>query len=91
MAIIEINNLTKEYRLGQLQSAKDAAFNVLNKLMRKKPLDRGNFKALDNINLKIEPGEVVGIIGTNGAGKSTLLKMISKISVPTRGSVKVGV
>lgn len=89
MAIIEINNLTKEYRLGQLQSVKTTALNVLYKLKGEKPLTRENLKALDNINLKIEAGEVVGIIGNNGAGKSTLLKMLAHISVPTIGEVKV--
>ena len=44
---------------------------------------------LDDINLSIEAGEKVGIIGSNGSGKSTLLKMISGILQPTRGSLRV--
>jgi len=45
------------------------------------------FYALKNINMQIEKGECIGIIGDNGSGKSTLLKLISKILVPTEGSV----
>ena len=41
------------------------------------------------INLEIKKGEVVGIIGKNGAGKSTLLKLLSEVTTPTTGSIKV--
>lgn len=44
--------------------------------------------ALKDINFKVEPGEVVGIIGKNGAGKSTLLKLLSSITSPTTGSIR---
>lgn len=44
--------------------------------------------ALRNINLEVEEGEVLGIIGKNGAGKSTLLKILSKVTTPTTGSIK---
>ena len=47
------------------------------------------FKALDDINLQIEQGEILGIVGTNGSGKSTLLKIIAGGILPTKGSVKV--
>lgn len=90
MSIIEINHLTKEYQLGQLQSVKETALNTMNRLRGREVVKKERFKALDDINLRIEPGEVVGIIGTNGAGKSTLLKIISGISVPTMGEVNVG-
>ena len=42
-----------------------------------------------DVSLQIEPGEVVGIIGRNGAGKSTLLKILSRITVPTEGRIRI--
>jgi len=42
---------------------------------------------LKNINIRIEPGEAIGIIGINGAGKSTLLKLITQITTPTSGEI----
>ncbi len=45
--------------------------------------------ALKDINLTINQGDIVGIIGKNGAGKSTLLKILSKITTPTTGSIKI--
>src|SRR5579883_2689127 len=44
---------------------------------------------LDNINLSVNAGEKIGIIGANGSGKSTLLKMIAGILQPTQGSLRV--
>ncbi len=43
--------------------------------------------ALNNINLDVKKGEIVGIIGKNGAGKSTLLKLLSKVTRPTTGKI----
>lgn len=45
--------------------------------------------ALKDINFKVEQGDVVGIIGKNGAGKSTLLKLLSRVTAPTIGTIKV--
>jgi lipopolysaccharide transport system ATP-binding protein len=45
--------------------------------------------SLKDINLEIEQGDTVGIIGRNGAGKSTLLKLLSRVTSPTTGSIKI--
>ena len=45
--------------------------------------------ALDDINLEIKRGEILGIIGKNGAGKTTLLKILSRITSPTKGTAKI--
>jgi lipopolysaccharide transport system ATP-binding protein len=47
------------------------------------------FWALRDVNLKIMSGEIVGIIGKNGAGKSTLLKILSRVTAPTSGHIRV--
>jgi ABC-2 type transport system ATP-binding protein len=50
-------------------------------------LRRKTVVAVDELSVRIEPGEAVGYIGANGAGKSTTIKMLTGILVPTRGSV----
>ncbi len=47
------------------------------------------FMALDGVDIRIEQGEAVGIIGNNGAGKSTLLKILSRITAPTEGEIDI--
>ena len=53
------------------------------------PSKSGDFTALNNINLKIEDGDVFGIIGLSGAGKSTLVRCINLLEKPTSGSVVI--
>jgi lipopolysaccharide transport system ATP-binding protein len=51
--------------------------------------DADHFWALKDLNLEIKQGDRVGIIGKNGAGKSTLLKILSRITAPTEGTIKI--
>ncbi len=90
MPIIEVDHVTKEYNLGQLHSLKRSLANAAKRLRGGAPDIKAPFKALDDVSFAIDQGEVVGIIGHNGAGKSTLLKLLSRISTPTRGRIRVG-
>jgi simple sugar transport system ATP-binding protein len=47
----------------------------------------GNVRAVDDVGMKVYPGEIVGLLGDNGAGKSTLIKVISGVYPPTSGHV----
>jgi len=51
--------------------------------------ERRSVAAVDGVDLRIEPGEMVGYLGPNGAGKSTTLKMLTGILTPSEGSVRV--
>ncbi|MCH4984934.1 methionine ABC transporter ATP-binding protein [Macrococcoides goetzii] len=50
---------------------------------------KGNIKAVDNVNLNIEKGEIFGIIGYSGAGKSTMIRMFNGLELPTSGEVQI--
>jgi lipopolysaccharide transport system ATP-binding protein len=100
--IIEIRNVSKRYELGESAAAYGNIREALVQLFRK-PWDiisqastkgtrnskQNSFWALKDVNLDIQKGDTVGIIGSNGAGKSTLLKILSRITDPTEGFVKV--
>jgi len=56
-------------------------------LTKSYPIKNGILKVLNGINLNIEPGEKVAILGRNGAGKSTLIRIIGDLETPDSGNV----
>ena len=99
--IIEIRSISKEYQLGEAAqmygSFREALIQAVKRPMRAvlgSNSSNGNhrnhsFWALRGIDYDVLKGDTVGIIGANGAGKSTLLKIISRITDPTEGYIKV--
>lgn len=81
--VIEIKDLVKEYKM--FNRKQDRLLEVIFPIIKK----HTNFRAMNNLNLNIKKGEVLGILGRNGAGKSTLLKMITGVVAPTSGTLKV--
>src|SRR4030095_1194715 len=84
---IVIEGLSKSYERGKVRKADIRS--SLSSWWEGSGIKREFFFALKDINLKIDRGDVVGIIGPNGAGKSTLLKLLSRITFPTEGRIKI--
>ena len=102
--VLKIENVSKQYRLGlvgtgtlshdlkrwwYLIRGKEDPFLKVGEVNEREIKGGEYVNALSDINLEIKKGEVVGIIGKNGAGKSTLLKLLSEVTTPTTGSIKM--
>jgi len=94
---IKTENISKRYRLGGLRPGHASFREMLGALLAspfRKLRRNGNRElqtlwALRNVNLEIQQGQLIGIIGHNGAGKSTLLKILSRVVKPTTGRATV--
>jgi lipopolysaccharide transport system ATP-binding protein len=99
-SIISVENLSKCYKIGRQSDKGDGLRHVLEQAVRApvnwfRPEARAkrskteDFWAVKDLSLEIKRGEMMGIIGRNGAGKSTFLKLLSRITEPTTGRIRL--
>jgi len=84
--VVILDQVSVRYRKPdvKINTFKEYTIQLLKRKVRYK-----EFMALNNVDLQINEGETLGIIGRNGAGKSTLLKVVSRVLIPTKGRVRL--
>jgi lipopolysaccharide transport system ATP-binding protein len=99
-SIISVKGLSKRYRIGRrhgYSNLREDLTNIIKASLqfvssRRREKSRASdsyFWAIEDVSFDVSPGEVLGLIGSNGAGKSTILKILSRITRPDRGEVKL--
>ena len=102
---IEVENMSKQYMLGEVGTGtishdlnrwwhkvrgKEDPYSTVGEVNDRSVASNEDYVwALKDIDFKVQQGEILGVIGKNGAGKSTLLKILSKVTGPTTGQIKM--